>query len=187
MMIEQPRPDCAIAPCAIVAAEAAPATFRNSLRFIQLRCGQVFELMHSSAIRSRSTGRPPTRCSVTISAASSGLHVSVPHGLWIHHHRRPVLALVQAAGFVDPHLAAQPGLARQLLQPRVQFACSIACARGPRRVSGADVVADKDVAFKYGQAAILLNSFQSNNFAPVPVSPPDLANLSHRVQPKKFS
>ncbi len=25
------------------------------------------------------------------------LHIPVPHGLWIHHHHRPVLTLVQAA------------------------------------------------------------------------------------------
>jgi hypothetical protein len=36
------------------------------------RCGQLLVLMHSSARRSRSTGRPFTRCSCTISAASSG-------------------------------------------------------------------------------------------------------------------
>ena len=34
MTIVQPRPDCAIAPGAIAPAEAAPATFKNSLRFI---------------------------------------------------------------------------------------------------------------------------------------------------------
>src|SRR6201998_4958041 len=39
----------------------------------QLRCGQVLVLMHASASRNRSTGRPLTRCSCTISAASSGL------------------------------------------------------------------------------------------------------------------
>jgi hypothetical protein len=73
----------------------------------------------------------------------------------------------------------------------VQFACSIACARGPRCVSGADIVADKDVAFKYRQEAILLNSFQSNNFAPVPVSRVAPAAISPitptGIQPKKFS
>ena len=36
------------------------------------RCGQHLVLIHSSASRSRSTGRPFTRCSCTISAASSG-------------------------------------------------------------------------------------------------------------------
>ena len=36
--------------------------------------------------------------------------------------------------FVDPHLAAQPCFARQLLQPRMQIACSIPRAGGPRCV-----------------------------------------------------
>lgn len=56
------------------------------------------------------------------------LHVPVPHRLGIHHHRGPVLALVQAAGLVDPHPAAQPGLFRELLQPRMQLAFSISRA-----------------------------------------------------------
>ena len=96
---------------------------------LQLRCGQLLVFRHSSAMRSRSTGRPPTRCSATISAASSGLTFAVPHGLGVDHHHGPVFALVQAAGFVDPHPAAQPGIASQLLQPRVQVALSIARCR----------------------------------------------------------
>jgi hypothetical protein len=102
-----------------------------------------------------------------------------------------VLALVQAAGFVNPNLACQPGIARQLLQPSVQFACSIARAGGPRCISGADIVADKDMAFKDRQAVILLNSFQSNNFAPVPVprvAPAAISPITPTgIQPKKFS
>ncbi len=38
----------------------------------QPRCGQLFVFTHPSASRSRSTGRPTTRCSSTIAAASSG-------------------------------------------------------------------------------------------------------------------
>ena len=66
-------------------------------------------------------------------------HVAVPDGLRVNHHRGPVLALVQAAGFVDPHPAAQPGLLGQLLQPRVQIAFSIGGAGGPRRIGGAEL------------------------------------------------
>jgi hypothetical protein len=88
-----------------------------------------------------------------------GLHVSVPDGVGIHHHRGPVLTLVQAAGLVDAHLRAQSGLARKLLQPCVQLALSIAGTRRPRRIGGPRVVTDKNVAFKWGQEADLLSPF----------------------------
>jgi len=35
------------------------------------------------------------------------LHVSVPDSLGIDHHHRAVFALVETAGFVDPHRAAR--------------------------------------------------------------------------------
>jgi len=82
-------------------------------------------------------------------------HVPVPHRVGINHHRRPVLALVQAAGLVDPHLPSQSGLAAQLLQPRVQFALSIGGAARPRRIGGACVMADKNMAFECWQVQIL--------------------------------
>ncbi|SPE27112.1 hypothetical protein SBA5_570004 [Candidatus Sulfotelmatomonas gaucii] len=84
------------------------------------------------------------------------LHVAVPHRLGVHHHRGTVLALVQAAGFVNPHLGLEPCLSAQLLQPRMQFALAIAGAGGPWRIDRADVVADKNVALKRGQDGILL-------------------------------
>jgi hypothetical protein len=84
-----------------------------------------------------------------------GLHVSVPHGLGINHHRRPVLALVQAEGFVDAHRGAQTGRLRQLLQLCVEIAFSIGSARWPGRIGRAGVVADKNMAFKCGQAVFL--------------------------------
>jgi hypothetical protein len=89
------------------------------------------------------------------------LHVPVPNRIGIHHYRGPMLALVQAAGLVDAHLRAQPGLARKLLQARVQSARSVACARGSRRIGRASVVTDKDVSFKWGQAENLLSPINS--------------------------
>jgi hypothetical protein len=86
------------------------------------------------------------------------LHVAVPHGVWVNHHSGTVLALVKAAGLVDPHLSAESSLARELLQPRMQAAGSIGCARWPRRIHGPNVMADKDVTFKRGQAVILLGT-----------------------------
>lgn len=48
-----------------------------------------------------------------------GLHSAIPDRVGIDDDRRPVLALIQAPGFVDAHLASQTGFARQLLQPRM--------------------------------------------------------------------
>ncbi len=84
------------------------------------------------------------------------LHAPVPDGVRVDHHGGPVLALVQAAGFVDAHLRSQPSLAGELLQPRVQLALPVARAGGPWRIGGTRVEADKDVAFEWRQAEGLL-------------------------------
>ena len=85
------------------------------------------------------------------------LHMAVPYCLRVNHHRGPMFALVQAHGFIDAHRHAQSGGFRQLLQPGVEFAFSV---RGAGRSWGIDwacVVANKDVAFKWGQAEFLLD------------------------------
>ena len=84
-------------------------------------------------------------------------HMAIPNRFRINHHRRPVLALVQTAGFIDAHAARQSCGFRQLLQLRMQVALSVAGTRRARRTFGAHVVANKDVAFKWGQSTILLN------------------------------
>ena len=86
-----------------------------------------------------------------------GLHMAVPHSLRINHYGRPVFALVQAHGFIDAHRRAQPGGFRQLLQLGMEFAFSVGCAGRSRSIGGAGVVANKDVAFKRGQAVFLLD------------------------------
>jgi hypothetical protein len=88
------------------------------------------------------------------------LHVSVPNRVRVNDDRWPVLALVQAAGFVDPHLIAQSRLAAQLLQPRMQLAFSVAGAAGPRRVGGALVMTDKYMALIHWQRQILRSNFR---------------------------
>ena len=65
------------------------------------------------------------------------LDASVPHGIRINHDRRAMLALVQAAGLIDPHFAAKTGLFRQLLEAGVQFALSISRARRTGCIGGA--------------------------------------------------
>jgi hypothetical protein len=62
-----------------------------------------------------------------------------------------VLALVQAAGFVDAHATAQPRFPSQPLQLGVKIALAVACAGGPRRTLGPYVVTYKYVALKCGQ------------------------------------
>ncbi len=166
-----------------LAAEAAPATFKNSLRFIAEIClFRIYPFPRSLAFpcvpafssdagsssysgtprRAQPLHRPPAHQVLRHNLFRIlGLHVAVPHRLGIHHHRRPVLALVQAAGLVDPHL-------RRPARPRAQSCCNRVCSslfpsRGagrPRRIGGADVVADKNMAFKWGQAAILLSPSQ---------------------------
>jgi hypothetical protein len=54
-----------------------------------------------------------------------GANIPIPNGIRINHYRRPVLALVEATGFVDPHLSPEPRIAAQLLQPRMQVAFPI--------------------------------------------------------------
>jgi hypothetical protein len=87
-----------------------------------------------------------------------GLHMAVPDGLGINHHRRPVLALVKAKRFVDAHFGAQAGGFRQLLQLSVKIAFSIGSAGRAWRIGGAGVMADKNMMFEYGQAVFLLST-----------------------------
>ncbi len=82
-------------------------------------------------------------------------YVAIPHCFGIYHHSGPVLALVQASGFVDPHPAIKSCFSAQLFQPRMQLTISIVRTGGPRRIGRADIVADKNVALKRGQKGIL--------------------------------
>jgi hypothetical protein len=78
-------------------------------------------------------------------------HVAVPHTFRIDNHRGAVLALIETAGFVDAHAAAQPGFSGQLLQAGVKIAFSIAGAGWAGRFRRAHIVTDKNVAFKAWQ------------------------------------
>jgi hypothetical protein len=70
-----------------------------------------------------------------------------------------MLALIEAAGFVDADPSGQPCLFRQFLQAGMQFAGSIASAGAPRRIRGPGVVANKDMAFEGGQFLLLYGGF----------------------------
>jgi len=84
------------------------------------------------------------------------LHISVPDGLGINHHRWPVFALIQAAGFINADLAAKSGSLRKLLQLRKQLAFPIGSAGRAWCIGGAGVVANKNMAIKDWQAVFLL-------------------------------
>jgi len=79
--------------------------------------------------------------------------IAIPDSFGIDHNHGPVLALVEAAGFVDADPTAQAGGFGPLLQFGVQIAGSIGGAGGTRCAFGARVVADKDVVIKGGQRA----------------------------------
>ncbi len=97
------------------------------------------------------------------------LDVAVPDRFGIDHHHRAVLALVQAAGFVDAHVAAEACRLHLLLQLGVQAAASVARTGAPRRALGPRVAADKDMTLKCGQTDFLLIQvcIQTNATAPV--------------------
>lgn len=121
--------------------------------------------IHASISQAQSFHRPPSDqvfCNNFFRIFR--LNVAVPHSLRVNHNGGSVLTLIQASRLVDAHLSTKPSFSRKLLQPGVQATGSIGCARRPRRISGADVMADKDVTFKRGQVAILLeiDRFQSN-------------------------
>jgi len=90
-----------------------------------------------------------------------GLHIAVPDGIGVHHHRGAVLALIQAAGLVDPHPFAKTSLIGQFLQLGMQIAFAVGGAGLARRVGRASVEADKDVVFECGQVTILLGGCNS--------------------------
>ena len=85
-----------------------------------------------------------------------GLHMPVPDRLGIDHNRRPMLALVEAAGFVDPDGISQARSLGELLQLRMQLALSIRSARRPRSAFRTGIMADKNVTLEQGQSMLLL-------------------------------
>jgi hypothetical protein len=104
--------------------------------------------------------------------------VPVPHSFGIDHHRGPVLALIQAQGFVDAHRASQSGSLGKLLQLRMQFALSIARARGPGRAFWTDIMANKYVMLEWRQTSFLL---------PPAYLPAPGTNFSHLHPPTRLA
>ena len=97
-------------------------------------------------------------------------HPPVPNRLRIHHHRRPVFALLQASCLVDAHPSPKSGLFGQLTQPRMKLAAPIASARGPRRIGRPRVVADKYMPFECRQTSLPPRT-SSSRLNPRPAAP----------------
>jgi hypothetical protein len=81
--------------------------------------------------------------------------VAVPDGLGVDDDGVAVFALIEAAGLVDADAGGKAGGLDELLDGGVEFALAVGVAGGAWGVGGAGVGADKDVAFKRGQAGLL--------------------------------
>ncbi len=76
------------------------------------------------------------------------MHKAIPHGLRINHHHRPMLALVQTPGFVDPHAMLQPGSLYRVLQLATQLLGMLMPTTWPRRRFIPLIQANKNMMFK---------------------------------------
>jgi len=85
-----------------------------------------------------------------------GLQVAVPDGIGVNDDRRPMFALVEAAGFVDADGRTEAGRLGKLLQLGEELAFSVGSAGRAGRIGGTSVQTDKNVTFKCGQAVFLL-------------------------------
>jgi hypothetical protein len=82
----------------------------------------------------------------------AGLHMAVPNSFGIDDHVGAVLALVEAAGFVDADSRrAETGSLGGLLQLHQQLAVAVGSAGWARRARRTGVGTDEDVAFKERQ------------------------------------
>jgi hypothetical protein len=86
------------------------------------------------------------------------IYKAVPDRLRVDHHRRPVLALIQASRFIRAHLGAHTGFGQLLLEKSLEIAFPGRIARSPRMPLGPLVTTYKDVVQKLGHA----QSYNSN-------------------------
>ena len=88
----------------------------------------------------------------------AGLHVTVPNGFRIHDYNWTVLALVKTQRLVDADFGSEAGGFGQLLKLSEDLALSVRRAGGARCIGWANVMANKDMMFKLGQAVFLLGA-----------------------------
>ena len=80
-----------------------------------------------------------------------GLHVSIPNSLGINDDGGPVLALVQAARFVDADASGEAGSLGLLLKSGVNGAVAVGSAGRTWCAGRTGIGTDKDVTFKSRQ------------------------------------
>ena len=78
------------------------------------------------------------------------VHVShvnkpIPNGIWIDHHNRPMLALVQATQFVSTDLSLQSSLLHCILESRLQLPAVLPAAAWSRSALVPLIGANKNV------------------------------------------
>ncbi len=79
------------------------------------------------------------------------LHKTIPDLLRIHDDRRPMLALLQAAGFVHPQHTRQLRRLDLVFEQRVKLSLPIRTTRGPGRTLLTLIRANKNMAIKFWQ------------------------------------
>ena len=79
-----------------------------------------------------------------------GFDSAVPDGVRVDDNGGTVLALIEAARFVDADAAGEAGFAGELRETCVNGALAIGGAGGAGRIGRTDVVTDEDVAFEEG-------------------------------------
>lgn len=73
------------------------------------------------------------------------LDSAVPYSFWINDHDRPMLALIETQGLVDPNTVADSGCFGKLLQLREDFTFSIGSAGGAGCSLGPYVMTNEDM------------------------------------------
>jgi hypothetical protein len=84
-------------------------------------------------------------------------NVPLPDCVRIDDDRRPVLALVQAAGLIRPHFALQAALRELLLECLLQFGVGGWIAASPRIARRTLVPADEDMLLEFRHQTISIS------------------------------
>jgi len=78
----------------------------------------------------------------------------IPDGIWINHHNRPMLAVVQATQFVSANLSLQSRLLHCILESRLQLPTMLPATAWSRSTLIPLIGADKNVVLKLRQSRL---------------------------------
>ena len=84
-----------------------------------------------------------------------GLHLAVPHGFGIDDHRGPVLALIEASGFVGAHQSLETAIRNRRFEQLLQVALGALGATSANARGLALIGTDEDVFLKFGHIGIV--------------------------------